>query len=254
MLFAIDTSITIFYHYSMLKKAISSLAIWGIAFTLTVLVYLTMLFVIALSPFDKMRKRAHAQCFWWARAIVDLNPYWNVTVSGLENIDKDKTYIIVANHQSMADIIIIYLIKTQFKWVAKESLFKVPFAGWCMSLAKHIKLERGDFGSIKKVYREAAHWLRGGMSVLFFPEGTRSEDGKIKDFQNGAFKLAIKEKIPVLPISVRGTGAAIPKGTWLFQIKIPASLKVLPAINVSGMGPGDFTKLRDMARQAIESA
>ena len=175
-------------------------------------------------------------------------------MSGLENIDKNKTYIIVANHQSMADIIIIYLIKTQFKWVAKESLFKVPFAGWCMSLAKHIKLERGDFGSIKKVYREAAHWLRGGMSVLFFPEGTRSEDGKIKDFQNGAFKLAIKEKVPVLPISIKGTGAAIPKGTWLFQTKIPVSIKVLPAINVSGLGPADFTKLRDMARQAIESA
>ena len=84
----------------MLKKVIMSMAVWAVAFTLTVLVYLAMLLVIALSPFDKMRKGAHAQCFWWARSIVSLNPYWNVTVSGLENIDKDKAYVIVANHQS----------------------------------------------------------------------------------------------------------------------------------------------------------
>ena len=70
----IDTSVTIFYHYSMLKKVILSMAIWAVAFTLTVLVYFAMLFVIAISPFDKMRKRAHAQCFWWARSIVSLKP------------------------------------------------------------------------------------------------------------------------------------------------------------------------------------
>ncbi len=238
----------------MLRKVIPSLAIWAVAVALTVLVYLTMLLVIALFPFDKMRKRAHAQCFWWARSIVTLNPYWNVIVSGLENIDKRKTYIIVANHQSLADIIIVYLTRMQFKWVAKESLFNVPFVGWCMSLAKHIKLERGDFGSIKKAYREAAHCLKAGMSVLFFPEGTRSDNGEIKDFQNGAFKLAIKEKIPVLPISIKGTGAAIPKGTWLFHTKMPVTIKVLPPIDVLVLAPADFARLRDMARLSLESA
>ena len=115
-------------------------------------------------------------------------------------------------------------------------------------------LERGEFGSIKKVYREAARWLREGMSVLFFPEGTRSSSGEMKDFQNGAFKLAIKEKVAILPVAIKGTGGAIPKGTWLFQTKTPASIKVLPAIEVTGFGPGDFAKLRDMARAAIESA
>ena len=75
-----------------------------------------------------------------------------------------------------------------------------------------------------------------------------------RDFQNGAFKLAIKEGVPVLPIAIAGTGAAIPKGTWLFQTMIPATVKVLPAIDVSGLGPADFAKLRDMARHAIESA
>ena len=238
----------------MLKKVILSLTVWVVGTVLTILLYFSMLLVIALFPFDKKRKIAHAQCFWWAKSLVALNPYWDISVSGLENIDSNKTYIIVANHQSLADIAIVYLVRMQFKWVAKESLFKLPFVGWCMSLARHVKLERGDFGSVKKVYREAAQWLRGGMSVLFFPEGTRSNAGEMKDFQNGAFKLAIKEKVPILPISIRGTGNAIPKGTWLFTTKTPASIRVLPAIDVSGFAPGDFGKLRDVARIALESA
>ncbi|MFA6321486.1 MAG: lysophospholipid acyltransferase family protein [Candidatus Omnitrophota bacterium] len=238
----------------MIKKALLSLIVWSVGAILTTTLYFSMLIAIALFPKDKIRKKAHAQCFWWAKSVVAFNPYWDVSVSGLENIDKTKTYIIVANHQSLADIVIIYLTKMQFKWVAKESLFKLPFVGWCMSLAKHVKLERGDFGSIKKVYREAAGWLRGGMSVLFFPEGTRNNAGGMKDFQNGAFKLAIKEKVSVLPVSIKGTGDAIPKGTWLFQTRVPINLKVLPAIDTSRFGPADFAELRDLARNALESA
>jgi len=176
----------------MLKKIIMSSVIWVVGTTLTVILYLAMLIIIIIFPSDTLRKKAHAQCFWWARNVVKFNPYWEVSVSGFENIDQNRTYIIVANHQSLADIVMVYLLKLQFKWVAKESLFKVPFVGWCMSLARHVKLDRGDFKSIKKVYRDAAHLLRKGMSVLFFPEGTRSNSGEMKDFQNGAFKLAIK--------------------------------------------------------------
>ena len=228
--------------------------IWVVGTMLTILLYFVVLLTVILFPFDKARRVAHAQCFWWAKSIVWLNPYWNVSVSGLENIDKKKTYIIVANHQSLADIVIVYLLEMQFKWVAKESLFKVPFVGWCLSLTRHVKLERGDFGSIKKIYREAAGWLRSGMSVLFFPEGTRSETGEMKGFQNGAFKLAIKERVPILPILIEGTGDAIPKGTWLFQTKMPARIKVLPAVDTSAYAPADFAKLRDTVRAALEAA
>lgn len=237
----------------MMKRYINSILIWVGGSSLIVLLYFVMLFITIITyPFDRSRKLAHAQCFWWSDILTKSNPYWHITTSGLENIDKSRTYVIVANHQSVADIVILYQTKMQFKWVSKESLFKVPFLGWCLSLAKHIRLARGEFSSIKKVYREAALWLRSGMSVLFFPEGTRSETGSIKDFQNGAFKLAIKEKVPVLPIAIRGTGDAIPKGTWLFKTDIIASIKVLPAIETSGFAPAEFERLRDMARAAIE--
>ena len=239
----------------MLKDRIQSIMIWGVSILLTILLYFVMLFVtIILYPFDKKRKVAHAQCFWWSDAVFAMNPYWDLRVSGLENIDRKKTYVIVSNHQSLADIVVIYQTKMQFKWVSKESLFKVPFVGWSLSLAKHIKLLRGEFSSIKQVYREAASWLRSGMSVLFFPEGTRSTTGQLGNFQNGAFKLAIKEHLPILPIAISGTGNAIPKGRWLLTTKTPVILKVLPPIDITPFGPADFGRLRDEARHAIETA
>lgn len=232
-----------------------SILIWIFGTFLTILLYfIILLFVVILYPFDKDRKIAHAQCYWWSDILINLNTNWNVDVGGLENIDKKKTYVIVANHQSLADIIVLYQIKTQFKWVAKESLFKIPFLGWCLSLTKHIKLERGKFASIKKVYREAAGWLQKGMSVLFFPEGTRSETGGINEFQNGAFKLAIKEKRPVLPILIKGTKDVIPKHSRQFDTRIRCMLKVLPSIDTAGLGPGDFESLRDLVRSKLEAA
>ena len=236
-----------------MKRLLSGI-IWTLGVILTILLYIVVLFFVAvLYPFDKKRKVAHAQCYWWSDCLTHLNPHWNIDISGLENIDKKKVYVIVANHQSLADIIMLYQIKTQFKWVAKESLFAVPFIGWCLSLTKHIKLERGDFSSIKKVYRQAAEWLRNDMSVLFFPEGTRSETGEIGEFQNGAFKLAIKEKKPVLPILLSGTRDAIPKGGRQFSSKIHCRLKALPAIETVNLGPADFESLKNEVRSKLET-
>ncbi len=237
-----------------MKKILLSLLIWAVGSILTIILYLAMLLsTVILYPFDKKRCFTHAQCFWWSDAVISLNPYWKFNISGLENIDKKRAYIIIANHQSLVDIVLAYQTKMQFKWVAKESLFKVPFVGWSMSLAKHIKLERGNFGSIKKVYREAAHWLRNGISVLFFPEGTRSQTNTMGDFNNGAFKLAIKERVPILPVLIEGTGTAIPKGSWIFAIKTSAKIKILPAIETTGYQSADFAKLRDLARSVLET-
>ncbi|OGW80342.1 MAG: hypothetical protein A3G33_01175 [Omnitrophica bacterium RIFCSPLOWO2_12_FULL_44_17] len=232
--------------------AIKSAAIWFGITSLTVLLFLVCLFLsIILFPFDRKGKIVHRQCFWWARGIINLNPFWNVTVTGLENIDPNETYVIVANHQSLADIVVLYETRAQFKWVAKQSLFSIPFIGWCLSLCKHIKLERGDLGSIKKVYREAADWLRRDMSVLFFPEGTRSTDGEIGEFQNGAFKLAIKEKKAILPISIKGTTEAIPKGTWLFRTKVYGIVDVHKPIPTTQFEIRDFERLRELARAQL---
>jgi 1-acyl-sn-glycerol-3-phosphate acyltransferase len=235
-----------------MKQSIQSILIWIIGISLTVLLFFVMAFLsIILYFFDRDRKIVHAQCFWWTNAITALNPYWRVTVSGLENIDRHKRYVVVSNHQSLADIVLMYKTGMQFKWVAKDSLFKIPILGWNMRLARHIRLERGDFSSIKRVYREAGLWLRKGVSVVFFPEGTRSGNQEMGLFQNGAFKLAIKEGVPVLPIKIEGTKDAIPKGSWRFTTKISCVIKALPPIDTSGFLPQDFARLRDLAWEQL---
>jgi len=235
------------------RKLFLSLFLWIVGILFTVLLYFVMLaVVILLFPFDRKRKVAHAQCYWWSSILTNINPFWKIRVSGLGNIDKRKTYVIVSNHQSLADILLMYRIKTQFKWVAKESLFRVPFIGWCLSFSRHIKLARGEFSSIKKIYREAAGWLKKDMSVLFFPEGTRSLTSRMNEFQNGAFKLAIKEKRPILPIVLSGTGDLIPKGGRLFSTHILCTLKVLPPVETSSLTDADFEKLKNTTRSMME--
>ncbi|MBN1354060.1 MAG: 1-acyl-sn-glycerol-3-phosphate acyltransferase [Candidatus Omnitrophica bacterium] len=227
-------------------KFVISVTIWLIGGILTIALFFVVLLVtVILLPFDKKRKFSHAQCFWWANIIIFINPYWKLKIRGLDNIDSRKAYVIVANHQSLADIIILYKTHMQFKWVAKESLFKVPFIGWNLSLIKHIKLLRGNFGSIKKVYRDAIQWLRRDVSVLFFPEGTRSDSDELNKFQNGAFKIAIKEKKPILPIQIVGTREVIAKGSWFFNPNVSGGLTVLPPIDTTGLKISDFARLRD---------
>ena len=237
-----------------MKQSIQSLIIWIVGIALTVLLFFVMAFFsIILYPFDRKRKIVHAQCFWWTDAVTALNPYWKVTVSGLENIDHHKKYVVVSNHQSLADIVLMYKTRMQFKWVAKDSLFEIPILGWNMRLAKHIRLERGDFSSIKRAYRQASQWLRNGVSVVFFPEGTRSDNQEMGTFQNGAFKLAIKERVPILPIRIEGTKDAIPKGSWLFTTKISCVIKVLSPIDTSGLLPQDFVRLREWTREQLSN-
>ena len=236
-------------------KIILSILFWIITAIVTLGVFLAVLILaIPLFPFDRKRKLSHAQGFWWADAIVASNPFWNITIRGLEHINPRKAYVVVSNHQSFADIVMLYKTHMQFKWVAKESLFRVPVFGWCMSGMKYIRLSRGELGSIKKTYREAAQWLRKGVSVLFFPEGTRSATEDMSAFKNGAFKLAIKEKKPILPVRIDGGREVIPRGSWIFKARASCRLTVLPEIDTSSFAPKDFVTLRDKVRESLHAA
>ena len=229
-----------------------SLFFWVACVSLIALLFVVQLILLVFCfPFDKQRKILHRQCFWWSSAVIGLSPYWKLQVKGLENADPKRTYVIVANHQSLADIVVLYQTRLQFKWVAKESLFSIPFLGWCLGLCKHISLKRKDHGSIRDVYREAIGYLRSGMSVLFFPEGSRSETDELNPFQNGAFKLAISEKIPVLPIVINGTRNAIPKGDWVMKSKVFCELTVLEPIETDQFHQNDFLKLSERVRSRI---
>ena len=100
--------------------------------------------------------------------------------------------VYVSNHQSLFDIMALLAINRPFKWVAKGSLFTIPFLGWSMDAARYVKLTRDRHHSIRSAYREAQQWLVDGVSVFFFPEGTRSHTGQLSSFKSGAFKIAAK--------------------------------------------------------------
>ncbi|MGB2879236.1 MAG: lysophospholipid acyltransferase family protein [Candidatus Omnitrophota bacterium] len=235
-------------------KIVISIIIWIIGAVLAVFAFLVSLFsVITLFSFDKQRKAVHVQWFWLADAIIGLSPYWNFHVNGLENIDKQKAYVIVANHQSLADIIVMHKTRMQFKWVAKEKVYKLPFIRGFLFLGKHVKLSRGTLGHIRKFYRETTDWLNKGISVLFFPEGTRSDTGKLGKFQNGAFKIAIKEKKPILPIFINGTRKVLPKGSWVINAKASGDLTVFPPIDTTNFHLSDITRLKNMVYSKFES-
>ncbi len=233
-------------------KIILSLWIWFAGICVTMITFIVSLILSAVLRNNPNKARIiHSQCFWWSDWLVALNPFWKITVKGLENIDPNETYVMVANHQSLADIVVVYKIRTYFKWVAKEELLKVPFIGGLLKINNHIMLARGDFGSIKVAYRQAAEYLRSGISMVFFPEGTRSETDQMGEFQNGAFKLAIREKKKVLPIYIGGCREAIPKGGFIFNSKVVGRLEVLPPIDTSTMQISDFDLLRDRVRNEL---
>ncbi len=236
-------------------KFIISILIWAAGIVITAAAFISSL-IIKVMPFHiaNRAKLVHAQCFWWSDALIALNPYWKLKVEGLENIDPHQAYVIVANHQSLADIIIIYQTHTYFKWVAKKELLKLPFIGGLLWVNDHVLISRDEMSSVKEVYRHASEWLKRGVSMLFFPEGTRSGTDEMGEFKNGAFKLAIKEGKPILPVYIGGTREAIPKGGWIFKTKVSACLVVLPPIYTSNFKIADFETLKDLTRDKLKNA
>jgi len=235
-------------------RVVISILIWVAGIVITAAAFLSSLIIkIIPFPIPNRERIVHAQCFWWSDALIALNPYWKLKVEGLENIDPLKTYVIVANHQSLADIIIIYQTRMYFKWVAKKELLRLPFIGGLLWVNDHVLLSRKEHGSIKKVYRRAAEWLKNGVSMLFFPEGTRSDTDDMGEFKNGAFKLAIKETKPVLPIFIGATREAIPKGGWIFKTKVSGRLVVLPPIDVLDLKAADFANLKNLVHEKLMS-
>ncbi len=175
----------------------------------------------------------------------------NRSLHGTDHIDATPQAIIIANHQSALDILVIggYL-RRDFRWLAKASLFRVPFSGWYLSLAGHIKVHRGQEAHERnRLIKEQIHAVvEDGASVLFFPEGTRPRDGRMKRFKLGAFLAAVREDLPVLPLVVRGTGDLMEAGANDLSIKPDRSCSVtaLPAIHPRDF-PGDDPVERAMA-------
>ena len=137
------------------------------------------------------------------------------------------------------------------KWVAKAELFQIPFVGWLMKLAGDIPIERGDARSGVKALTTARGYLANRCSVMFFPEGTRTRDGRVIRFTDGAFRLAIKTQVPILPLALDGTSNALRKHDWRFGRADHIHLKVLPPVSTEGLTAADTEALRNQVRSMI---
>jgi 1-acyl-sn-glycerol-3-phosphate acyltransferase len=137
-----------------------------------------------------------------------------------------------------------------FKWVSKSWVFRIPFIGWNMAMNRYIKLAGDDRKSILKAFRGADRALSNGNSVFFFPEGTRSETGVTEDFKPGAFVLAMRQKLPILPIAISGASKALPKGSLNFHGRHKIKIKVLDEVaydDYAGLSSDEAAKkVRDM--------
>lgn len=182
--------------------------------------------------------------------LAKVNP-WRIHISGHENLSPGGVYVVVSNHQSLADIPLVAHLPIDAKWLGKAELFRIPIVGWMMQMAGDIPVDRTNRGKAARALLECGRYLRRRCSVVFFPEGTRSKDGQVLPFNDGPFQLAIREGIPVLPLVIEGSGSALPKATWLFGPAQDIHLKVLEAIPVEGWNVRQTADLRDTVRQRI---
>jgi 1-acyl-sn-glycerol-3-phosphate acyltransferase len=151
----------------------------------------------------------------WAKIILAASGV-KVKVEGLHNIDKGRPYIFAANHQSQFDIFALQgCVDFDFRWLAKKELFQIPLFGRAMLLAGYISIDRSHGREALKSLNEAAERIAAGTSVILFPEGTRSLDGKLHDFKSGGMVLAIKSGVPLVPVGISGTYEILPKGRLL---------------------------------------
>jgi 1-acyl-sn-glycerol-3-phosphate acyltransferase len=201
------------------------------------------------APFDRNRAVAGRFLRLVGVAISKTFPPWRLRVEGRWPAAKGP-YVVVANHQSMLDILLLSHLPREMKWVAKESLFRVPWVGWMLRMSGDIPVRRGDAESGGEALARAKAYLARGMSVMIFPEGTRSASGSLLPFKSGAFRLAIEAGVPVLPVAVNGTAAGMPKGgPWVNPCRAVA--RVLEPVAVAGLRPEDATRLRDEVRARI---
>ena len=189
-----------------------SLVFWPyLLATCVVLFAVSLLVFLITAPFDRRRRILHRYTCWWAAHYLAWAPFASVKVEGKEHVRGIGACVYVSNHQSMVDILAVFASYLDFLWISKRENFYAPFLGWNMVLNGYIPLKRGYLPSIRRMVRACREKLAAGHSLFIFPEGTRSPDGTIQSFFRGAFYLANKNRVPVVPIVLEGTNRVLPK-------------------------------------------
>ncbi len=238
----------------LLWLSIASIWTWLIL-GLSILLWLPLMGLIRLvtAPFDPGRYWVGLFFRQLARVTVIANPLWRFRTSGVRLRDPRRPYVVVSNHESFSDILLISLLPWEMKWMSKIEILRIPVLGWDMQLAGDIPVDRANRRSAVKALLLSRAVLGRKVSVMIFPEGTRSVDGEMLPFKDGAFRLAVDAGVPILPLALAGTRTALRKHDWRFG-KAIAEVRVLDPVETTGLKTADIPALRDRVFQQIHEA
>jgi 1-acyl-sn-glycerol-3-phosphate acyltransferase len=200
---------------------------------------------------DREAKLAYRVASLWAWGNLRLCGV-ELTVKGLEHLDPRRAYVFMSNHRSNLDVLALVeaLWDFQLRWVAKEELFRIPFFGWALRATGQILVNRSDHAQAVASLAHAKERIRNGISVVFFPEGTRSH-GAMLPFKKGGFVFAIETGTPIVPIGISGTARILPRNGWLVRHGGAVSIVVCPPIATDALTVADRDALLARVEQAI---
>lgn len=228
------------------NRSIAVIYILFIAATSIPLFAMACLIRLITAPVDPRLRLLHLFTSFWASLYIWVFPAWIVRVEHRALIDPDKAYVMVSNHQSLVDILVVFRLFTHFKWVSKKEVFSLPLIGWNMALNRYVKLHRGVQESVMQMYEACDRHLQQGSSIYMFPEGTRSSTDEMREFKEGAFVLAKKNRVPLLVIAIDGSRDALPKHSLTFHGKHYITISVLgeiPYSEFADVAPRELARL-----------
>jgi 1-acyl-sn-glycerol-3-phosphate acyltransferase len=202
---------------------------------------------------DRYGRVAHACISFGFRFIVRRHPRYRLTLSGLENLPRGGA-VLCPNHQSLSDVVYLYSLPLDYRWVIKKELFNIPLLGTALRLAGYLEIDRGDATSATKLV-EGAHTLLGAaIPIVTFPEGTRRRDGRLGRFHTGSARMAVLNQVALVPVGVVGTSHLLPSGGRTYPAHVHIGIHVGPPIATAGCGIGEVRALTRELRARVEAA
>lgn len=235
-----------------MKNHILTVYIYTVAYVLALVLLIPMAVLRVLNRGDPTCRKTGRLMRRFGQTVFSLMPIWKYRLEGQIPDDiGDKGYVVVANHRTTGDVFLLANVPWDMRWVAKVELMQfVPVLGQLLWLSGDIPLKRGCKESVVRMVHRAEETLRNGLSLMVFPEGTRSKTGALGPFKDGAFNIAIDTGRPVLPLAVFGTATLWPRGTFSLG-QGTGVIKVLPPIPTDGLTREDMPALKEQARRAI---
>jgi 1-acyl-sn-glycerol-3-phosphate acyltransferase len=234
--------------------------IFNIFYYLIILVAVTVYLIATLVvfpftvPFDPSRRAVHEISRGISMIFFRTAPMWHTRVEGLENVDKNKVYVIVLNHRSMVDIPMLYWLPLNFRWISKSSARKIPFIGPYMWLHGDILIPLDKpRKAAAMAMTDGVMWLKDRkVCVSVFPEGTRSKTGEIGRFKPTAFALAREAGVAILPVVLDGSDVAGKNGRLPWRHTF--TVRVLPAVSAEKVATRDPREIMEETRERMISA